>query len=59
MKKDVRVLTPKELWQAMGFPQDYTIEKSGREKEFQINICLTEFRGLCREREKEWPSSVQ
>lgn len=41
-EKDVRILTPKELWKAMGFPVDYTIDQSERRKEIRRNICLIE-----------------
>lgn len=42
MEKNMRVLTPRELWNAMGFPVDFTIDQSGRRKEVKRNICLTE-----------------
>lgn len=42
MKKELRILTQKELWNAMGFPQDYIIDRQYRRKEIGGYICLTE-----------------
>lgn len=39
--KNIRTLTPKELWNAMGFPADFTIDQSVRRKEIKMSICLT------------------
>lgn len=39
---NIRTLTPKELWNTMGIPVDFTIGQSGRSKEIKRRICLTE-----------------
>ena len=41
-KESMRVLTTRELYNAMGLPANFTIDQSGRRKEVKRNICLTE-----------------